>query len=774
MVVSASSQRDGTSTSKRDVTLKMTDSSPFDSARSTSMTAQSSVIGSQTEATTQASPVDSVSSASRQLDPTQSSESFGQAPISSEVSSASQIRSQSSMTTTPLSSPTTSTFSTTASASSAATPSTAPSLSLRAHSRRQWRDGDGSGPGETQQTCQTTTASTIITYSSSTSWSTTYITSISTKTVVVPTQTIWGGCESTSSTEWAEPTSSSWADGSAWTYSSSEEGYWVESSSSSESDEWWSSSSSWTEAWSDSASSIPSTTDDNSFIAAISSTTSTTATLTSHGPTTISLSTQSPTSTSSTTPTSTISSSAAAVAAASDAATSSTTTASASTAEDNSPHINKSVSIGAAVGGVFGLFAFFAMCLYAVRWWKRRGRVQRTAELRSSWFYGGDVRESKMYGTNEKGFEHGDAESQLEPEAQLPQSRFSAPSLISHSAIPALLRQPISHIRQGSGRFPPILSLKHLRLGWNPDQTARKENGNGTGTWVDKYTTPPTVNSTRSRSGLSRNVSPPRAMEMDSPLESTPTRPRRPDGTVSDHAPDTGVTWGASYTSPTVAQPHHQQWEHGQGLEAEFDHAALSEASHSVYSRTSTYTQHGNALSRGSTLKSMQAGGAGGANEAAATFPMPPVDHPFLHSRSSSNIQTERSLPPPPLPEIPAITFSPNFSHPVSQDYSITRSTQHSSGVWEYSGYDDSSRHTPLSGTLQLSREAPLIQGGVDDEYRATRDWYEKSIWDGGITESSTVPHRPEALGHSSRKSVKSVRWGDEERDLQDGVPRAI
>ncbi|WVQ71556.1 hypothetical protein IAR50_001095 [Cryptococcus sp. DSM 104548] len=600
--------------------------------------------------------------------------------------------------------------------------------SLRARSRRQWRGDDAnSDAAEGSPACQTITSSTIIGPIPSTSWSTTYITSTITSTVMVPTQTVWGGCDSIPSTEWAEATSSSWADMSSWSSSSSEwaktisaswaiesmsssassdsdEGYWVgnETSSSSEVDGGWSSSSSWAQSWSASSLSVASVADGNSFVDATSSTSSTTSTSSSASTTTAMstppytsayiISPASDTSTSIIIPTSTTSTSVAAAAAASGASTSSITTSSAFAAEDTSPHVSKSVSISAAVGGIFGLLAFLASCLLGLRWWKKRGRVQRTRELRSSWIYGGDVSQSTMSAISEKGVVYGDSESQLGPGGGLPQSRFSAPSFVSRSAIPSLLRQPISHMRQGSGRFPPILSLKHLLSGSNAEQSARVEADDGAGSWVDKYTAPPLFYDTKGGAALSRNVSPSRAM--DSPFD-TPSRPKRPGLTISF---GDGVTWGAYYTSPTVAQLQHQQWNHTQGMAGEIDHAALSEASHSVYSRRSTYSQ-GSAFSRGNTLRSMRAEGEGGANEAAATFPLPPY-HPSVHSRSLSG----RTLPPPPLPEIPAITFPPDFPQPVSQDYSnrITRSTLHSSGsgTWEFSGYADSSRHTPISGTV--------------------------------------------------------------------------
>ncbi|OXB39121.1 hypothetical protein J007_01090 [Cryptococcus neoformans] len=89
-----------------------------------------------------------------------------------------------------------------------------------------------------------------------------------------------------------------------------------------------------------------------------------------------------------------------AAAAAADNTTSSSTVS--STPSSTSSHHSKAVSAGAAIGGVFGLFALLALFLFIIRWWKRRQRIQRTNQLRSSWFYGGDVPEPDMGIDDEK------------------------------------------------------------------------------------------------------------------------------------------------------------------------------------------------------------------------------------------------------------------------------------------------------------------------------------------------------------------------------------
>ncbi|KAK4687213.1 hypothetical protein P7C73_g2902, partial [Tremellales sp. Uapishka_1] len=140
-----------------------------------------------------------------------------------------------------------------------------------------------------------------------------------------------------------------------------------------------------------------------------------------------------------------------------------------SSANDSSSSSGKSAGI--AIEGVLALLFLIAFTLFLVRLWTRRTRQRRTNELRSSWFYGGDVAEP---------------EQREEP---TPQSRFSAPSLAPSRinrisrAVPAFLALPISHMRASSSRFPSTSKFRHQ--GQNP---ASHYN------WADKYrmaVTPP-------------------------------------------------------------------------------------------------------------------------------------------------------------------------------------------------------------------------------------------------------------------------------------------
>jgi hypothetical protein len=64
----------------------------------------------------------------------------------------------------------------------------------------------------------------------------------------------------------------------------------------------------------------------------------------------------------------------------------------------SAPADSRGKSTGAAIGGVFALLAAIALVLFLIRCYKRRKRVDRTQEIRSSWFYGGDVTEPEDVG----------------------------------------------------------------------------------------------------------------------------------------------------------------------------------------------------------------------------------------------------------------------------------------------------------------------------------------------------------------------------------------
>ncbi|CAD6572192.1 MAG: hypothetical protein TREMPRED_000471 [Tremellales sp. Tagirdzhanova-0007] len=125
-----------------------------------------------------------------------------------------------------------------------------------------------------------------------------------------------------------------------------------------------------------------------------------------------------------------------------------------SSAEAQSPSSsNKAASAGAIVGGLLGMFALVALLLFCIRMVLKRRRVRRTSELRSSWFYGGDVDEPVEEYRNETDM----------PRAH-PESSFSAPPVTSVESsplsrvVPDFLPLPIRHIRSGSSRFPETRS----------------------------------------------------------------------------------------------------------------------------------------------------------------------------------------------------------------------------------------------------------------------------------------------------------------------------
>lgn len=449
-----------------------------------------------------------------------------------------------------------------------------------------------------------------------------------------------------------------------------------------------------------------------------------------------------------------------------------------STPSSASSHHSKAVSVGAAIGGVFGLFALLALSLLIIRWWKRRQRIQRTNELRSSWFYGGDVPEPDMGIHDEK------------DRGEYPfnnvglQSRFSAPSLLSRQslAISTFLTRPISHVRQGSGRFPPIFPFKHLRNSFfSRSERSHKQQGNRA--WADKYTNRP--QSSLGGEFLKRKISPPRAFMMDPPIDPTDDQAGWEEGgpypRVTPSLPVAAqassrielceaipVTWGSSYaaTPPLRAQSQSASldWQSDKS-QPQLNVVAPSETSHSVYSHGSTYIATG--LSRGNTMKSTQSEGEsmhtgeGAVNPAASNFPMPPLSFPMSHALSHD------PYAPLHLPEIPSISFSPNFSHRNLHDSALTtRSTAQSSGTWEYAAYADPGGASPVT----------VFPKGLDNA-RVTRDWYEKPLWDGkSMADPTSVYGVAIVKGEArrderDRKSMKSVRWKDEGLDNE---PRAL
>lgn len=463
-------------------------------------------------------------------------------------------------------------------------------------------------------------------------------------------------------------------------------------------------------------------------------------------------------------------------AAAADNATSSS--AISSTPSSASSHHSKAVSVGATIGGVFGLFALLALFLFVVRWWKKRQRIQRTNELRSSWFYGGDVREPEMGIRSEKD------QSEYSFSNSGPQSRFSAPSLLSRQslAVPTFFGRPISHMRQGSGRFPPILSFKHVPNIFSRREGPNKQQDNRT--WAEKYKNPP--QSSLGGEPLKRKISPPRALMMDTSTDPTGGQVGWGDGgpyprvgpslpVAVQQAPSriglheaTPLTWGSSYAATPLLHPPSQSGSLGwqsEKSQPELGVVAPSVASHSIYSHGSIYTANG--LSRDNTMKTTRSEGEsmhtgeGAVDAAASSFPMPPLTLPASHGLLHDPYASSH------LPEIPYISFSPNFSHRNLHDSALmTRSTAQSSGIWEYATYTDPSGTSPV----------PVFPNSLDDT-RVTRDWYEKPLWDGRSMTNPTGVYGAAIISgevtgdERDRKSMKNVRWKDEGSD---NVPRAL
>lgn len=405
-------------------------------------------------------------------------------------------------------------------------------------------------------------------------------------------------------------------------------------------------------------------------------------------------------------------------AAAADNATSSS--AISSTPSSASSHQSKAVTVGTTIDGVFGLFALLALFLFVVRWWKKRQRIQRTKELRSSWFYGGDVREPDMGIRSEKD------QSEYSFSNSGPQSRFSAPSLLSRQslAVPTFFGRPVSHMRQESGRFPPILSFKHVRNSF----FSRREGPNNR-TWADKYKNP--TKSSLGGESLERKISPPRALMMGTSTDPTGGQVGWGDGgpyprvgpslpVTAQQAPSrielreaTPLTWGSSYAATSPLHPPSQSGSLGWQSEKSqpgLGVVAPSVASHSIYSHGSIYTATG--LSRDNTMKTTQSEDEsmhteeGAVDAAASSFPMPPLTFPASHGLLHD------PYAPSHLPEIPSISFSPNFSHRNLHDSGfMTPSTAQSPGIWEYATYADPTGASPVT----------VFQKSLDDT-RVTKD----------------------------------------------------
>ncbi|ORY32244.1 hypothetical protein BCR39DRAFT_586986 [Naematelia encephala] len=123
----------------------------------------------------------------------------------------------------------------------------------------------------------------------------------------------------------------------------------------------------------------------------------------------------------------------------------STTLATSGSDHQPSKGTDKGKTAGAVIGGLIGVCLLIGLVLFGVRTYLKRKRQHRTHELRSSWFYGGDV-----LGPNDDGGE----KTYTSRPGQVPRS--SAPSHTSRasSRLSRVMPAFLGHARHASGRFP--------------------------------------------------------------------------------------------------------------------------------------------------------------------------------------------------------------------------------------------------------------------------------------------------------------------------------
>ncbi|WWD15813.1 hypothetical protein CI109_100237 [Kwoniella shandongensis] len=485
-------------------------------------------------------------------------------------------------------------------------------------------------------------------------------------------------------------------------------------------------------------------------------------------------------------------------------------------AADSSSHYNKAVSTGAAIGGVVGLFALLAGVLFMTRWWKRRTRVKRTNELRSSWFYGGDVREDPD--SDDRSIANSRTIQRIA--SQPPQSRFSAPSMTSRQslALPSFL----THLRRSSssstfsGGLPSLKNIgkSFFSSGWNaPDESSlryQKRHNGGSPAWAEKYPDAQPIPIAASSASVGGNV--PTAALMSPPEYGSATLGTNMSGLRDSRYPDTGfswdqpaqitgseqVAWGSSYATSLDLEPSLPHLAASRTSEGEtapnIIFTAPSDVSGSAYVvRTNWSVQNSNdpylsTTSQGANLdRSASERSANDPNiiqSVANSFPLPPLSFPtptyssaIITPFSSSPTQNEHAnTSHPSQGQDKPLPAPPNFSHPHPHDsHRITRSTAHSSGIWEYNAYADSTRESTAtdSHAPQLTK-ARISEHEANASGRDTRNWYEKSLWDGessrgdpmSMYDASLYGAMVDESERKSRKSVKSVRWEDEDRSV--------
>ena len=355
------------------------------------------------------------------------------------------------------------------------------------------------------------------------------------------------------------------------------------------------------------------------------------------------------------------------------------------------------------------------------------------------------------------------------------QSRFSAPSLISRNsahqnnapglpapvlALPGFLAHPISHVRQASGRFPEI--FKDIR------RSVLQPKSSNPPAWAEKYT----HNASSSGGGSARmeelddGMLPPSAMAFPRPTPRQALNQNR----ISPPIPQPSWSHAPQLAMPQTHEPLSLGWQAdtetspkslalyltgGAGdasstassrpRENAPDPRAL-QSYHSVYSTPDTIISNPNRDTIGQALSPP---GDDPVEMSHFAFPVPPTNVPksILQRQSQApSLASETSLYAPNLPPFSGLQRAEHGDQ--------------ASSIFEYSSYTEAGgRGSSMTSTT-----------------RATRNWYEKPLWDNqghGQGQGQRVDIHDPASGHDSHRGSthsaasrasrsKSVRWEDE------------
>lgn len=364
------------------------------------------------------------------------------------------------------------------------------------------------------------------------------------------------------------------------------------------------------------------------------------------------------------------------------------------------------------------------------------------------------------------------------------QSRFSAPSLLSrHSArlpraVPAFLALPISHVRNGSAKFPNIIGDVRKSFAFPKARTVVPS-------WAQRH---------HANVGLGWEGRSPGPSIPDPPLVNAPLDPLRhqsimpfdwePSWPVSRVAEDQSSrdTEEAeeSFSTRSSSNVHGMVGEDGRPLESYYSVYSAQSYHPGVYSQNHASAEESHIGQAVSTPGRKPVEASDRSTRPGVTR-LPPVDHPDIRCSN-----TARTLVPAPM----------IFHMPVSHFGKLGEraSAAGQSSLFEYSYYD------------RLSKRASTATG-LSATTRATRDWYDEPMWvdDGEINRLANSlygalnRHESDAtgsMGHGrtmsgstqasgpamdsrgdlhdgigvARKSRKSVRWNDEDA----GVPTVL